>query len=262
MTTITVHSFKGGTGKSLIAVSMAYTLSRQGNRVLLIDGDYYAPCLATYFMPRSKFIPFTSFLDGKHKLDDVVNSTAFENLFICYAPPPRFNVELLQAGSKKHGQYLERLLQGTEYAHSELGFDYVIFDNSSGVSLSAINQLSCSNKSVNVIIPTKYGVHSSFTLLSTIYKNLRYFTPDQPRADFFVWNQVPQPTDASMKDTISSFLEYWTEKIESVDVPLATSIPYMSELATAMTVGDELDVPFISSLIQTHVDAILKRLIG
>ena len=59
MTTITVHSFKGGTGKSLIAVFLSHYFSKEGQKVLLIDGDYGAPCLETYFPPKGKPKPFT-----------------------------------------------------------------------------------------------------------------------------------------------------------------------------------------------------------
>jgi len=42
---IAVHSYKGGTGKTLLSVNLASTFARQGKKVCLFDLDFRAPSL-------------------------------------------------------------------------------------------------------------------------------------------------------------------------------------------------------------------------
>ena len=52
--TITWHSFRGGVGKSLIAVNTAVKLSQLGYKVVMIDFDLRAPSLQSYFISNGK----------------------------------------------------------------------------------------------------------------------------------------------------------------------------------------------------------------
>ncbi|MFQ6130262.1 MAG: ParA family protein, partial [Candidatus Hadarchaeaceae archaeon] len=42
---IAVHSYKGGTGKTLVSMNLASIFSRQGKNVCLVDLDLRAPSL-------------------------------------------------------------------------------------------------------------------------------------------------------------------------------------------------------------------------
>ena len=46
---IAFHSYKGGTGKTTLAVNLSANLASKGYHVLLVDMDVYAPSLYVYF---------------------------------------------------------------------------------------------------------------------------------------------------------------------------------------------------------------------
>src|SRR3989337_3734377 len=52
---LAVHSYKGGTGKTLLAVNIATTFAKQGKKVCLCDLDFRAPSLfAILNMPNAE----------------------------------------------------------------------------------------------------------------------------------------------------------------------------------------------------------------
>ena len=49
MTTFTVHSFKGGSGKTAISINVCALLANQGYNVALLDFDFHGPSLFSLF---------------------------------------------------------------------------------------------------------------------------------------------------------------------------------------------------------------------
>src|SRR5665648_162766 len=47
--TISIHSYKGGTGKTTISANLAYAFAKKGINVCIIDLDFKAPSLHTIF---------------------------------------------------------------------------------------------------------------------------------------------------------------------------------------------------------------------
>jgi MinD-like ATPase involved in chromosome partitioning or flagellar assembly len=258
MTTTTVHSFKGGTGKSLIAVTLGYYLSQQGKKTLVIDGDYYAPCFETFFPTKKDPEPFTAFLKSDCEFKDTIVESSHPKLWVSYAPTPSFGQEILQADVKTHGKYLKRILEGIKTAHEKLGFDEIIIDNSSGISLAAINYLTCSDRSLMIIRPVRYGVETTYEIINTIYRKLRYADPKRSRQDFLVWNQVPANRDSSTTQRIEKYLQYWKKKFSEADIEYGTTIPYNSDIDAAMIADNPLDLPKLTGLIEAQIREIVQ----
>ncbi|MFW9843513.1 MAG: ParA family protein [Candidatus Thorarchaeota archaeon] len=261
MTTITIHSFKGGTGKSLIAVALVHSLSKDEEKVLLIDGDYGAPCLESFFPKKGESKPFPEFLKAKAKLKEVVSETIFPNLFVSYAPPPSFGEEIIRADVATHGRYLKRLLEGIEVARENMGFDKIVIDNSSGITLPAINHLSCSDKSVIILRPVRYGVESTYSLIDTIYKKLRYLDSGSVRQDYLLWNQVPTKEDSTIDPRVGDYLGHWTEKFKESGIAYGGTIPYISDVVTAMIADISQDLPSVVLQIQTYIEELKKKIV-
>ena len=70
---ISIHSFRGGTGKSNITANLAYTAALAGKRVGVVDTDIQSPGIHVIFGLGGKKIQNTlnKYLDGKCKIDDV-----------------------------------------------------------------------------------------------------------------------------------------------------------------------------------------------
>lgn len=261
LTAITVHSFKGGTGKSLIVTTLAYYYSLKGEKTLIIDGDYTAPCLETYF-PKDKSLesikPFTSFLEGKIAFEDTIAKTEYKNLYISYSPPPSFSEEVLKANSAKHGEYLKKMMEAIEIAYSDkLKFDKIIFDSTNGVNIPAINHLACSQKSIVVIKPTRYGIESTHKLVEKIYSKLAYLSKGGRRSDYFIWNQVPNLSENSK---LENFINDWTQKLEKINLKHLTTISYSPKVVLSMIVDLPINLPEIYDEIKVEIEDIASKL--
>ncbi len=260
MTTTTIQSFKGGTGKSLVAMVLGYHLSKQGKKVLLVDGDYYAPCFDTFFPKNKDTHPFTSYLSSKSEFKDVVSETQYDNLYVSYAPTPDFSQEMLVADARTHGKYLKRILGGFKTAHTEMGFDEIIVDNSSGISLAAINFLSASDKSALIIRPVRYGVETTYHLITQIYRKLKYTNQGSVRKDILVWNQVPIQEGSTLEPRIKKYLDYWTTKFDDAGILKGPAIPYMFDVVASMIAESTLDLPRLTGFLIGYIQEITEIL--
>jgi len=130
---VSVHSFKGGTGKTFVALNLSYLLSERF-RVCLIDFDFRAPSLYAYF-DAEKYV--NDLLRGSAKLEEcLVNVT--ENLSVMLASPKLGDIKRdLRKSDRDEMRILERMIT----LKSELDFDYVVIDTSPGLSYRSINAL-------------------------------------------------------------------------------------------------------------------------
>jgi len=65
MKTIAIHSYKGGTGKTSIAVNLAVIYAIKGKNVCILDYDFRAPSLQIAFKEKPRFW-LNDFLGRKH----------------------------------------------------------------------------------------------------------------------------------------------------------------------------------------------------
>jgi MinD-like ATPase involved in chromosome partitioning or flagellar assembly len=144
---IAVHSYKGGTGKTLLSVNLAATLAKQGKRVCLFDLDFRAPSLfailklgkADYYLNdylnntcdiNKVLIDMTSRIGGKGKF------------FVGLANPETEAIRDMSAKDRKWEMHaLGRLLYLRNALLNDGGFDYIVFDTSPGLQYSSINAI-------------------------------------------------------------------------------------------------------------------------
>ena len=196
MPIITIHSYKGGSGKSLIATGLAKYFSEM-EKTLLIDGDIYAPSLYHYFQESSKNGDLLEVLDfenkNKKKLHAVISKTEANRLDFVFGPAQDIAQRILY----KEWVYFEKAIPAFlgELKSLEKTYKYIIIDSLPARKSLALFYLSVSDHALIVLRPSKYAIEGTFQMISEgkridFYNGYTYHT-NIKRKDFLVWNQVP-----------------------------------------------------------------------
>lgn len=144
---IAVHSYKGGTGKTLLSVNLAATLVKHGKNVCLLDLDFRAPSLATIFKIEKAEYWLNDYLNGVCEIDKVMIDLSKRipdggKLFVGLANPTTEAIREISAKDRKwEMRALGRLLALRNSLLDTKGFDYLIFDTSPGLQYSSINAI-------------------------------------------------------------------------------------------------------------------------
>jgi septum site-determining protein MinD len=144
---IAVHSYKGGTGKTLLSVNLAATFVKHGKKVCLMDLDFRAPSLSTILKIEKAECWLNDYLNGTCDINKVLIdlSDRFHNggkLFVGLANPTTEAIRDMSAKDRKwEMRALGRLLALRNSILNDRGFDYLIFDTSPGLQYSSINAI-------------------------------------------------------------------------------------------------------------------------
>lgn len=115
---ICVTSSVSGEGKTFSTVNLAASLTLLGHKVVIVGCDLRRPKIHLTFRNMSNDIGITTYLIGKHELNDIIIASEFENLDVIPAgPTPPNPAELLN--SEKMTNLIAELRQQ---------YDYVFFD--------------------------------------------------------------------------------------------------------------------------------------
>ncbi|MFX0113681.1 MAG: ParA family protein [Candidatus Hodarchaeota archaeon] len=225
---VTVHSYKGGTGKSIVSANLAQSFSTLG-KTALIDSDCLSPCLEAFFEKTAGEKTFLDFLEGNAEIKDIPRKTEYENLWLLPAPPAKIGKDVLAKDRQWHSKALQRLLHGIAELRKE--YAYVIIDNQSGISLLATNNLAASEASLLVLRPVSYGMEGTAFLMGTLYQKLRHLTATtRERKDYVLWNQVPSGDTNAVKDALA----IWNTKYQEKGLAILPMIPYQDDISLAM----------------------------
>jgi cellulose biosynthesis protein BcsQ len=168
---IAFHSYKGGTGKTTLAVNLAALLAKRGSRVFILDLDVYAPSLQSYFGEGAhkqigKY--FNDYVGGGCEVDDLIlditptiksyskDAPISGNLFACFSSPKREDILKIEGvrEDKNKLNMLKRFIVMKEKLFTEHDADYIILDSSPGIRFWAINALAVAD---NVLLTLKMG---------------------------------------------------------------------------------------------------------
>ena len=158
MRTVSIANFKGGTGKSTTAVTMAAELTARGRRVLLIDADPQHNATDFCLGGEDPSPTLTQVLRGETEpyWPDVVNRTGREGLDVIGADMELLGLDL--AALRGEGSDAVRRLSGLlDAMREDNAYDFVLIDCPPSFTAASVAALAVADY---VILPTKVDRYS------------------------------------------------------------------------------------------------------
>jgi MinD-like ATPase involved in chromosome partitioning or flagellar assembly len=241
---IAVHSYKGGTGKTLMSVNLAATFAKQGKKVAIFDLDFRAPSLFAILKSENAETWFNDYLNNTSEINKILIdlSTKITGGGKFYAALANPSTEAIRDMSSKDRKWemraLGRLLSLRNTLLTEQKFDYLIFDTSPGLQYSSINAIVTADFVVVTTTGDRSDVNGTKRMLAELYNLFEKKTG-------LVINKV--------LDTSKSKSAELAKKVkETYQVPLLGAVPCFCEILRAegnfIFPQDKPDHPFTKLL--------------
>jgi len=241
---LAVHSYKGGTGKTLLSVNLAAALAKRGKKVALFDLDFRAPSLFAILKINEASHWVNDYLNGACEINKVLidlSSRLQENgkFFVGLANPSTEAMRDMSAKDRKwEMRALGNLLALRNTLLTEGGFDYLVFDTSPGLQYSSINAIVTADLVVVATTSDRSDVDGTRRMLSEMYNLFEKKTG-------LVLNKV--------LDSAKSKKDEMSRKVQTTyQVPLLGFVPCFCEILRAegnfIFAQDKPDHPFTKIL--------------
>ncbi|WP_405145659.1 MinD/ParA family protein [Sphaerisporangium sp. NBC_01403] len=145
---ITMHSYRGGTGKSSMAANMALLLAAEGRRVALVDADIQSPAVDTMFgfLRSPAKCSLADYLVGRCEIEDAVMRAPEDGPFIV---PARTSVSAINEITA-NGYDVGLLNEGFTRLVGAFDLDVLILDTHTGINTETVMAVACSDALVLV----------------------------------------------------------------------------------------------------------------
>lgn len=207
MKTISILNFKGGIGKTTIAINLSHALSRHGKRVLLIDGEGQrnsTSILADY--SRETNYPHTLLQVLRGEMLSQAIRQARTNLYIV---PGHSDIDKAATHLAEGGQRtLKRLQTGVR---SLTGYDYVFIDHSPSYSKITNALLVASDYMLIPVQLEPFSVEGLLTMINKLAQELAEIEQEVETLGI-----VPNELDfthAMTKAYLGDIQEYFAEQV-------------------------------------------------
>lgn len=224
---ISISIFKGGTGKTTTAVSLASALADLGKKVLLIDLDQQASATRHLGIDPEKENPNLYHVFMKQ----VPAGLAVKDTKFGFKIMPGNSLlaaieEALEAGDEG---MLKGLIEGVKQE-----YDYVILDSPPGKAMLAVNALSAADE---VIIP----LQAERPALDGVQDLLRFIQEvvwDKYNSELKIRGILPtmfKKTTIHSAGVVKKAREIWGDKVFLVEIPEAIAFPRAFDQGTPLT---------------------------
>ncbi|MFX0063005.1 MAG: ParA family protein [Candidatus Hermodarchaeota archaeon] len=236
---LTFHSFKGGSGKTTLAINFAYYITELGYKTLLVENDLQMPTYTEIFQgywenqAPIKFL--NSYLtDPKNTLlTELIAPTTLKFDVIC--TDPNFDPQQFYAlADQKMFRSWLITLQRTKARLQQPGkYEMIIIDCPPGWHCLIINNLIISDSVIIVSRTNKYEVLGVKRMLEEIYAKTRQWEDNL----FIIWNQVPRVDAQSIQSLLEDFSQLLIHP-ETVPIKTLGSIPASDRYSFETTRGN------------------------
>jgi MinD-like ATPase involved in chromosome partitioning or flagellar assembly len=223
---VAVHSYKGGTGKTLLSINLAAALAEQGKKVCLFDLDFRAPSLATLLKIEKSECWLNDYLNNACEIDKVLLDLSERvhdggKLFVGLANPATEAIRDMSAKDRKwEMRALGRLLALRTSLLNEKRFDYLMLDTSPGLQYSSINAIVSADLVLVATTFDRSDVDGTRRMLRELYDLFEKKTE-------VVLNKILDVSSKTGKDEIQS-------KVNDVyQVPLLGIVPCFCDILKA-----------------------------
>lgn len=223
---ISVHSFRGGAGKSNMTANLAYLLFKEGKKVAIIDADIQSPGIHILFGLDAdtfeytlndylwKTIPIKEIaLDVSQTLDPDCNGKL-------YIIPSSLSASEI-AKVLRDGYDSELLIQGFYQINEDLDLDYLLIDTHPGIGENTLLSISISDTLLIIMRPDNQDYQGTAVAVE-LAKKLE--VPSM----YLIMNKVlPSLDTPSIK----------TEIEDAYDVPVGEILPFSEEMMELASSG-------------------------
>ncbi|HPR33067.1 MAG TPA: MinD/ParA family protein [Prolixibacteraceae bacterium] len=162
---ISIHSYRGGTGKSNITANLAWTLMQMNKRVAVVDTDIQSPGIHIIFGLQNNTPAFllNDFLWNKCRIEEAAVKIAGETGALFLVPSSTRAGDI--ARIINDGYNVELLSEGFDRLVQELNLDYLLIDTHPGLNEETLLSIAVSDKLILILRPDQQDFEgSSITL--------------------------------------------------------------------------------------------------
>ena len=173
---ISVHSFRGGTGKSNLTANLAATMSMQGKRVGVVDTDIQSPGIHVIFGLDEDSINYSlnDYLWGNCEIKD----TAYDVSHVLKTQTQTNNLYLIPSSIKagqiarilREGYDVARLNDGLNELIRVLKLDYLLIDTHPGLNEETLLSIAISDRLVVILRPDQQDFQGTAVTLEVARK--------------------------------------------------------------------------------------------
>lgn len=155
---ISITSGKGGTGKSFVASNLAFNLSQNNLKVLLIDMDINLSNIGALLNISSKKNLY-HYLNYQSSLEEII-----------YRYSENFDLIFGESGKIDHPKLTDEKINllFSDIKHISDNYDVIIFDTASGAENSTLNIISKSDEVILVTTPEPTSIMDAYVILKML----------------------------------------------------------------------------------------------
>lgn len=221
---IMVHSYKGGTGKTSIAINLArYFARKEQKRVLLIEQDTGGPSFSNIFQKEPKNY-WNDFYSKQISIKELIVSLDHFDVIFAKAE----EIELPPGENPK--TFYTRQLERLNYQKKWLvrNYDFVILDTRPGYTIELLNSIMIADLAILIARIDSDTVAKTIKMYNQVYSQFK------SKRILLVQNQIPSPVpkypdeqlDLDVKNTLKTWKSFSSDK-PLITIPLKNEIAYL-----------------------------------